>query len=309
MKNTLLIIIVLFFCSIASAQVSYVIDSAGVSTYCDDVFFEPVIRINGRLFNESNNDEFLSIRYGNTNDVAQSKITIWTDYGQKKSETPYVAPNGLGNYLPEYNVNFAGFRLFYSVLRAGQQQLFPMSSYFAEIEGQFSREDIKGILSTLHVDVSPDINDSVAFDRITALLPSTLWQEEYEVCPMYRIRDLELLQFINEKITNGLESGFCTIQPSSVGDICVLKINIYATSLFSRKDLRCLKKCCGGIEGTEIPSFLVGRPVPSVFEKTQDSELSETWSLFKKMVKDRQYKFKKEETVGQKTSVVYRTIY
>ena len=80
MKNTLLIIIVLFFCSIASAQVSYVIDSAGVSTYCDDVFFEPVIRINGRLFNESNNDEFLSIRYGNTNDVVQSKITIWTDY-------------------------------------------------------------------------------------------------------------------------------------------------------------------------------------------------------------------------------------
>lgn len=306
MKNTTLIIIALIFCSITHAQVIYVIDSVGVSTYSDMVFHKPVIEINGRLVNESYNDEFLSIRYGNAKDIVQHKITFETDYGQEQNEIPYVAPYGLGNYLPEYNLNFAGFRIMYSLLRAGQQQVFPMSSYFAAIGGQDSQKDSNGILSTLHVDVSPDINDSVAFGRISALLSSAQMQEEYEVCPIYRITNHELLQFINEKITNEVEPGFCVIHPSLVRGVCVVKINIYATPLFTRTDLGCLKNCRGCIEGTEIPSFLVGRTVPCIFEKIHDSELYETWALFKKIVKDSQYKFKQGEIADKKTSIVYR---
>lgn len=86
---------------------------------------------------------------------------------------------------------------------------------------------------------------------------------------------------------------------------CVLHIDIYDTSIFSVADLGCLKRCLGGIEGTKIPSFLVGRSVPRVFEKGRDSELYETWRMFKKMVKDNQWRIRKDNIIP-KTSIEYR---
>lgn len=83
-------------------------------------------------------------------------------------------------------------------------------------------------------------------------------------------------------------------------------IDIYDTSIFSVADLGCLKRCLGGIEGTKIPSFLVGRSVLRVFEKGQDSELYETWRMFKKMVKDNQRRIRKDNSIIPKTSIEYR---
>lgn len=86
----------------------------------------------------------------------------------------------------------------------------------------------------------------------------------------------------------------------------MVHIDIYDTSIFSVADLGCLKRCLGGIEGTKIPSFLVGRSVPSVFEKGRDSELYETWRMFKKMVKDNQRRIRKDNSIIPKTSIEYR---
>lgn len=51
---------------------------------------------------------------------------------------------------------------------------------------------------------------------------------------------------------------------------------------------------------------IVGRSVPSVFEKGRDSELYETWRMFKKMVKDNQRRIRKDNSIIPKTSIEYR---
>lgn len=138
------------------------------------------------------------------------------------------------------------------------------------------------------------------------MMSTTHGQEEFEICPMYRIRNSELKHFINDVLNNRFETGFCTVHPILKKGYCVVYIDIYDTSIFSVADLGCLKRCLGGIEGTKIPSFLVGRSVPSVFEKGRDSELYETWRMFKKMVKDNQRRIRKDNSIIPKTSIEYR---
>lgn len=306
MKKIILLFIV-FLSQITNAQVVYIIDSLEIRTYKDKYFSCPIVHINGDIVNEKADEVYLLVSYYGQeyDEIAPWTIMFHNIYCEGSSSFPYVSPGMIGNYLPEFSLYLAGFKIGYSVIHSNQRLNFPMSFYFDGLKETQKKKDEERLMSTLSVDVNPYIKDTLAYQRISNLLDSAHGQEEYEICPMYKCLNKELLQFINGSANNVSEKGFCTIRSSLEKNMYRIHIDYYDTPLFSKTDLQCLKHCYGCIDGTNIPTFLVGRQEPCAFKKEQDSELSEAWKMFKRIVKDNQRTGRKEKLSNQKVSVDY----
>lgn len=93
MKKKLLIFISTLLCLVTHAQVLYEIDGVSVSTFCNNLLSLPVIEIGGRLANIGNDDEYLSIRYGNKN-ICEWDISILTVHNQKEYNSSFASDSG-----------------------------------------------------------------------------------------------------------------------------------------------------------------------------------------------------------------------
>lgn len=307
MKKRIILFLVAFLSQITNAQVKYIIDSLEISTYSDSTFLCPIVHTKGAIVNEKAEEIYILVSYygQDYNEIAPWNIIINNKCGEKTCSFPYVSPGIIGNGLPEYSLYLAGFKIGYSVIHPYQCINFPMSFYFDGLKETQKEKDEEILISTLSVDVNPYIKDTLAYQRISNLIESANGQEEYEICPMYKCLNQEILQFINTNVNIGYEKGFCTINSSMGKGKCRIHIDYFNTPLFSKTDLQCLKNCYGCVEGTDIPAFLVGRSFPCIFKKVQESELPEAWNRLKTISKDKQLINKNGKLPNLKVSVDY----